>query len=486
MITPHISFPWKTFIFRFVVPTFLTIVLFISAFFFVIIPYVRESGMDRKREMIRELTTSAWNILAKLNNDEEKGILTRKEAQSLAIEQIKNLHYGQELKDYFWLNDMTPRMIIHPYRTDLNGKDLSNYTDPDGKKVFLEMVHVVRDKGEGFVHYKWQANDNPDVIVPKISYIKGFKPWGWIIGTGVYIDDVKAEIDVVVQNIIAVSIVICMVNIILFVYITRGSYLTHKKQRAAELELKKTKSSLALSEKMASLGRLSAMVAHEINNPLSGILSYSRLSMKYLDKSEVDSESVKSVLGNLSIISSETKRCGEIVKNLLQFAKQSIGDIQQVRLNEIVTLSTKVIDHTARMKDIELIAEFDSGDDAVMCDPGAIQQILVSLIVNSIESSSQGRKIWVKTDYKSSETVTIRVIDQGHGIHEKDLPFIFDPFFSTKDSNSSLGLGLSAVYGIVQNHGGVINVESKVGVGTEFIITLPRVCECNSEETDEL
>ena len=308
MITPHISFPWKTFIFRFVVPTFLTIVLFISAFFFVIIPYVRESGMDRKREMIRELTTSAWNILAKLNNDEEKGILTRKEAQSLAIEQIKNLHYGQELKDYFWLNDMTPRMIIHPYRTDLNGKDLSTYTDPDGKKVFLEMVHVVREKGEGFVHYKWQANDNPDSIVPKISYIKGFQPWGWIIGTGVYIDDVNAEIDVVVQNIIAVSIVICMVNILLFVYITRVSYLTHKKQRAAELELKKTKSSLALSEKMASLGRLSAMVAHEINNPLSGILSYSRLSMKYLDKNEVDAEAVKSVLGNLSVISSETKR----------------------------------------------------------------------------------------------------------------------------------------------------------------------------------
>ena len=138
------------------------------------------------------------------------------------------------------------------------------------------------------------------------------------------------------------------------------------------------------------------------------------------------------------------------------------------------------------MKDIELIAEFDNGDDTIMCDPGAIQQILVSLIVNSIESSSQGRKIWVKTDYKSSATVAIRVIDQGQGIHEKDLPFIFDPFFSTKDSNSSLGLGLSAVYGIVQNHGGVINVESKVGVGTEFIITLPRVCECNSEETDEL
>jgi signal transduction histidine kinase len=200
MITPHISFPWKTFLGRVVVPTVLTIVLFISAFFFVIIPSIRENSMDRKREMIRELTTSAWNILAKFNNDEQKGIITGEQAQRQAIEQIKNLHYGQQLKDYFWINDMTPRMIIHPYRTDLNGKDLSDYTDPDGKKVFIEIVKVITKSGSGYVNYKWQANDDPSNIVEKISYVKGFAPWGWVIGTGIYTEDVNAQIDLLIDN----------------------------------------------------------------------------------------------------------------------------------------------------------------------------------------------------------------------------------------------------------------------------------------------
>jgi signal transduction histidine kinase len=474
MITTQTAFPWGTFLIRVVVPTFLTFILFLASFFFVTIPSVRDNSMDRKREMIQELTMSAWNILAKLHNDEKKGLLTRDQAEFQAIEQIRNLHYGQEMKDYFWINDMSPRMIIHPYRTDLNGKDLSEYKDPDGKKVFMEIVKVVADQGSGFVQYKWQANDRPSLIVPKISYVKGFSPWGWVIGTGIYIDDVNAEINLHIERIAAVSVVICMLNIIIFSYIIRVSYLTHKNQRSAEMELKKTKSTLALSEKMASLGRLSAMVAHEINNPLSGILSYAKLSTRYLDKPEVRQPDLDSIRNNLSIIAGETKRCGEIVKNLLLFARQSLGNIETVHLNDIVTLSAKIIGHSARMKEIELKTQLAPGDDLVRCDPGAIQQILVSLIVNSLESSSQGGRIIVRTNCMDQKNVQFKVIDYGHGIDEKNLPFIFDPFFSTKDSSTSLGLGLSAVYGIVQQHSGSIDVKSKPGRGTRFTVTLPR------------
>ena len=477
MFTNKKSFPWKSYLLRLVVPTVLTNILFISAFFFFIIPSIRNTSMDRKKEMIRELTTSAWNILDKFHADEKDGLLTRQQAQRQVIEQIRNLHYGQQMKDYFWINDMTPRMIIHPTRTELNGKDLSNYADPDGRNIFAEIVRVVAESGSGYVNYKWQADKSSPNIRLKISYVKGFSPWGWVIGTGIYIDDVNAEIDLLIKNIIAASTGIFVVNILIFLYILSVSYQTFMKQRASEMELEKARSSLALSEKMASLGTLSAMVAHEINNPLSGILSYAKLSIKYLERDGTDKAAVKSVIDNLSVIAGETKRCGEIVKNLLLFAKQSLGKVKKVHLNEVITLSTKVIDHSAKMKGIELMTELDAGDDSIHCDPGAIQQILVSLIVNSMESSSQGKQIIVRSDYADKENINIKVIDFGHGIAEADLPFIFDPFFSTKESNGSLGLGLSAVYGIVQHHKGTIDVESETGSGTVFSITLPRAYE---------
>jgi len=474
MITPHNSFPWKTFSLRVVLPTLLTIILFSSVFLYVIIPTIRNNSMERKKEMIKELTTTAWNVLAKYHNDELQGMLTREQAQKQVIEQVKSMHYGQASKDYFWINDKTPRMIIHPYRSDLNGKDLNNYTDLDGKRVFIEIIKAVSESGSGFVTYKWQENDNSSLIIPKISYVKEFAPWGWIIGTGIYIEDIETEITQLIRNGVAAAIVICTFNALILIWIITASYTKHKKEREATLELEKMRSSLALSEKMASLGTLSAMVAHEINNPLSGILSYAKLSNRYLLKENLDDSTIDTVCKNLTVIASEAKRCGEIVKNLLLFAKQTQANVREIHLNDVITLSVKVIDHSAKMKELELITELDSGDDIINCDPGTIQQILVSLIVNAMESSSQGNQIVVRTDYSGTDSIQIKVIDHGHGIAENDLPFIFDPFFSTKDSNSSLGLGLSAVYGIVQQHSGSIEVDSKLGAGTTFTITLLR------------
>ena len=239
-------------------------------------------------------------------------------------------------------------------------------------------------------------------------------------------------------------------------------------------ELEKTQSRLIVAEKMAAMGELSAMVAHEINNPLSGILSYAKLSSRFLNQGNIDSVILESVKKNLTFISNETKRCGNIVKNLLIFARRTSGDYKEEHLNKIIEDSIQVIDHSVKMKGLSLVTELNEENDLLQCDAGGIQQIFVALIINSIEATPPGGKITIKTEYmKERDQVRIIVTDEGKGIPEEALPHIFEPFFSTKVK--STGLGLSVVYGVVEQHAGTIEVASKVNEGTTFTITLPRV-----------
>lgn len=244
------------------------------------------------------------------------------------------------------------------------------------------------------------------------------------------------------------------------------------KEKSRELE--KTQSQLIRAEKMAAMGELSAMVAHEINNPLSGILSYAKVSSRYLGQEKIDSGILESVKQNLLFISTETKRCGDIVKNLLLFARRTSGEFHEEHLNKIIDNSVQVIDHSLKMKELTLVKELDQENDLFQCDAGGIQQVLVALIVNSIEATARGGRITIKTDCRTEkDRIQIIVMDDGKGIPEDVLPHIFEPFVSTKVK--STGLGLSVVYGIVQQHAGVIDVDSKVNQGTTFTIVLPRV-----------
>ena len=245
--------------------------------------------------------------------------------------------------------------------------------------------------------------------------------------------------------------------------------------KASAEELRKAQSRLILSEKMASLGKLSAMVAHEINNPLSGILSYAKLSSKYLGQGKIDAGILGIVDKNLHIIGNEAKRCGDIVKNLLLFTKRSSGDFKAEHLNDIIAASVGIVAHSAEMSDLKLMKELDEGDDRVHCDPGDIQQVLIALIINSIEHSNRGGKIIVRTDYRGDDDqVRVMVMDDGKGIPKDALPHIFEPFFSMKKSEKNIGLGLSVVYGIIKQHEGTIDVESGEKEGAKFTITLPR------------
>ena len=289
MISLHIPDQWRSFLLRIVVPTILTIVLFVVALFTIIIPTIEYNSLERKREMIRELTNAAWNILAKFEYDEQKGLLTRQEAQQQAIAQVKNLHYGERMKDYFWINDMHPRMIIHPYRSDLNNTDLSDYKDPSGKKLFVEMVDVVRRDGAGYVEYQWQWQDDTTRIVPKISYVKGFTPWGWIIGTGIYIEDVRLEIARITSSIIQISLVILGVVSVLLTTIIFSTFNTERQRALAEQALRESEEKYRTLVESSSEGMLMALDGHYMyaNQMISNLLGYSQAEFAGMQPHEI-------------------------------------------------------------------------------------------------------------------------------------------------------------------------------------------------------
>jgi PAS domain S-box-containing protein len=221
-------------------PAVLTIALFLAAIFAVLVPALERTMMERKREMIRELTNSAWSFLAELELQERTGELTREKAQRTALLRVKDLRYGREGKDYFWITDMRPKMIMHPYREELNDQDLTEYRDPKGKALFVEFVHCVKEQGAGYAAYDWQWKDDSTRIVPKLSYVKGFAPWGWIIGTGVYLDDVEAEIAAVTRSVGQISLGIALLVALLLGYQGRQGWLLEIQRRRAESGLRES------------------------------------------------------------------------------------------------------------------------------------------------------------------------------------------------------------------------------------------------------
>ncbi len=233
---------------RIVLPALCTILLFVTAIFFVLLPQLEESFLNRKREMIRELAETTWSLLASYHEREESGELTTSEAQQRAIQRIRNLRYGPEKKDYFWINDMVPRMIMHPYRSDLEGKDVSSFEDPNGKHLFNDFVEVVRLQGAGYVDYMWQWKDDPVKIAQKMSYIKGFEPWGWIIGTGMYIDDVQAEIGKIGKKLTAISLGILLFVTLLALYSIRQTMQADRERLSIFLERERLLKSLGESK----------------------------------------------------------------------------------------------------------------------------------------------------------------------------------------------------------------------------------------------
>jgi len=221
---------------------------------------------------------------------------------------------------------------------------------------------------------------------------------------------------------------------------------------------------LARSERLASLGKLVAGIAHEINNPLTGILTYSSMAE---ERDDIDDE----LRRDLQTITHETQRCAEIVRGLLDFGRESIPSKRFTAIDRLIDKTLALVEHQSIFQDIRINRNYAEGMPEIEVDPNQLEQVFMNMFLNAAHAMPEGGELNIDT-WQDSDKMMIAISDSGSGISADNIPKIFDPFFSTKDQQGT-GLGLSVSYGIIKNHGGSIEVESTEGVGTRFLISLP-------------
>ena len=233
----------------------------------------------------------------------------------------------------------------------------------------------------------------------------------------------------------------------------------------ARKELERTHAHMVQTEKMAAMGKLAAGLAHEINNPLGGVLTCLETLRQNFHDDEVRTK-------YLDLIHSGLERIRRTVKQLLNFGKQRNFQLEPTDINALMNRTLEVTSHHLSSNNISLHRDLDEGLSKIMVDPHQLLQVFVNLILNAIAAMPEGGDLWIKTGQENGR-VRVAIRDNGCGIPGENLDRIFDPFFSTKEPGQGTGLGLSVSYGIIHDHGGKIEVESEKGMGSEFTILLP-------------
>jgi signal transduction histidine kinase len=193
---------WFRVVLHVILPAGLSILLFVGIVFGLMMPKFEAALIQEKRVLIKELAGSVCDLLGHYHQRTISGELTVEEAQDRVLKRIRAMHYGPENKGYFWIHDLEPRMVMHPYRPDLEGRNIAGLKDSEGTPLILEMNRTVQEQPsrDGYVDYLWQWMDEADTEVPKFSYVRLFEPWGWVVGTGVYLKDVHAEVALVTRG----------------------------------------------------------------------------------------------------------------------------------------------------------------------------------------------------------------------------------------------------------------------------------------------
>jgi len=303
----------------------LIIAAFLGVIFGWALPNIQDSLFNEKKTQIKNEVNTAWSVLDFYYGLEESGAMTRDEAQKEAIKAVSNLRYGPELTDYFWINDYVPNLVAHPFKPDLVGTDVSNYKDPNGKALFVDFVEVAKAQNEGYSTYMWQYKDDVNRIEPKTSYVKAFKPWNWIIGTGIYTVDVDEVVGAQRLMFMVLGIVIAFIGIAAFFILSRMISGNIKK-------LVKITDRLAVGDVEQEVNVTASDETGIIAKSLGSVVSYLKEMTGSAEKIaggdltiEVQPKSEKDALGNAfsKMIASLSRLIGQVSNNAKSLADSS-------------------------------------------------------------------------------------------------------------------------------------------------------------------
>ncbi|MCW5201703.1 MAG: cache domain-containing protein [Candidatus Electrothrix communis] len=228
---------YKKEVIRIVFPSILTILLFVVTLFAVALPVFKHNLLAQKKALIAAEVQTVLSMLGHYEQLVNSGQLSLEVGQKLATDQIREIRYGFEGRGYFWINDTQPVMIMHPRFQRMEGKNLADLTDSQGRHLFQEFVVLAKEDNGGYAQYYWKWKKDPVRIIPKLAYVKLFKPWGWVIGTGIFFEEINDEIAHLTKGLLCISIVIVTITLFLSLYIVKNSLGEMKKRLVAEKEL---------------------------------------------------------------------------------------------------------------------------------------------------------------------------------------------------------------------------------------------------------
>jgi signal transduction histidine kinase len=461
-----------------------------------------------REDQTHRLVETAVSIVQSWYDQEQSGKLSRWQAQAGAIAALRPLRYGNN--DYFFIQSYDGIVVLNPNLPKVEGLNRADYRDPDGvARVQLQIDQA--KKGGGVVYYRMPRGGGADQQIPKVSYIAGFDPWRWAIGTGVYIDDIAAEFLTVLTQLILIAsaifggAMVCayFVNHNISAALGRLALLMErlaagdlsveideaerkdeigemgKAMRVFKLNAIAARSLEAEREKrrelemavnhagrVDALGRLAGGIAHDLNNALVPVLAMTKLVLSRMKAQTRE-------YANLELVLMGAERAKELVQQILAFSRKQGIEQREFDLGRVVGDAVKML--RASFPPTLMLETDINPIPAVYGDPGQLNQVLVNLVTNGAHAIGEKPGTVTISLHADDEDGYIRlaVADTGAGMDEATRARMFEPFFTTKEVGKGTGLGLSVVHGIITAHAGQISVQSERGKGTRIDIVLP-------------